>query len=98
MIQPTRCGGENRQLGVESDFKGLLITDIRRGGPAWEGGLTAPRRGVADVITAVDGDAVRTEAELAEKLRKAGEGKIVTLSVYRVNGGEFIQRVRLNGR
>ncbi len=87
-----------RQLGVEPDFKGVLVTDIQRGGPAWEGGLTAPGRSVADVITAVNGDKVRSEAELATALRKAGEGKIVTLSVFRVNGGEFIQRVRLADR
>ena len=38
------------------------------------------------------------EAELASALRKAGEGKIVTLTINRINGGEFIQRVQLNGR
>ena len=86
------------QLGLESDFRGVLITDVRQGGPAWEGRLTAPGRQVADVITAVNGSAVRTETDLASALRKAGEGKIVTLTIHRVNGGEFIQRVQLNGR
>src|SRR5690606_23202033 len=70
-----------RQLGLETDTRGVLITDVRQGGPAWEGGLTAPGRAVADIITAVNGNQVRTEAELAAALRKAGEGKIVTLTV-----------------
>jgi serine protease Do len=86
------------QLGLESSTRGVLVTDVRQGGPAWEGGLTAPGRQVADVITAVNGSAVRTEAELASALRKAGEGKIVTLTINRINGGEFIQRVQLARR
>ncbi|HET8634163.1 MAG TPA: trypsin-like peptidase domain-containing protein [Gemmatimonadales bacterium] len=85
------------QLGLPDDVRGVLITDITPGGPAWEAQLTEPdpRQSVADIITAVEDKPVRSEAELSAALKSAGAGKIVTLHLYRTRVGDFIERVQL---
>jgi serine protease Do len=85
------------QLGLPSGTRGVLVTSITPGGPAWEASLVAPgqARGVADVITAVEDKPVRSEADLASALQDAGAGKVVTLTLYRTSVGAMIQRVQL---
>jgi serine protease Do len=85
------------QLGLPDGTRGVLITDITPGGPAWEANLLEPgqARGVADVITAVEDKPVRSEADLASALRDVGAGKVVTLTLYRTSVGAMIQRVQL---
>ncbi|HEU4761947.1 MAG TPA: trypsin-like peptidase domain-containing protein [Gemmatimonadales bacterium] len=85
------------QLGLPANVRGVLITDITPGGPAWEAQLIEPDQGqaVADIITAVEDKPVRSEAELSAALKSAGPGKIVTLHLYRTRVGDFIERVQL---
>ena len=83
------------QLNLPSGVRGVLITDITPGGPAFDARLTEPGGGTADVITAVEDRQVRTESELASALRAAGPGAIVTLHIYRIGLGDFIERVQL---
>jgi S1-C subfamily serine protease len=85
------------QLGLPANVRGVLITDITPGGPAWEAQLIEPDQGqaVADIITSVEDKPVRSEAELSAALKSAGPGKIVTLHLYRTRVGDFIERVQL---
>jgi serine protease Do len=85
------------QLGLPDDVRGVLITDVTPGGPAWEAQLIEPdpRQSVADIITAVEDKPVRSEADLSAALKHAGPGKIVTLHLYRTRVGSFIERVQL---
>jgi serine protease Do len=85
------------QLGLPDNVRGVLITDITPGGPAWEAQLIEPDQGqaVADIITAVEDKPVRSEVELSAALKSAGPGKIVTLHLYRTRVGDFIERVQL---
>jgi serine protease Do len=85
------------QLGLPDNVRGVLITDVTPGGPAWEAQLIEPdpRQSVADIITAVEDKPIRSEAELSAALKSAGPGKIVTLHLYRTRVGDFIERVQL---
>ncbi|HEU4699010.1 MAG TPA: trypsin-like peptidase domain-containing protein [Gemmatimonadales bacterium] len=87
-----------QQLGMQ-DTRGVLVTDVTPGGPAWER-LAEPGQGYADVITAIEGTPVRNEAELRAALRSFKPGSIVTLRVVSPapNGTtQRIVRVRLGG-
>jgi len=63
---------------------GALITDVEPGTPADDAGLKP-----GDLVTAVDGTAVRTPTELAARIRTTVPGTVVTLDVIR--GGKHIQ-------
>jgi S1-C subfamily serine protease len=60
------------------DGEGVLITNVESDSAAAKAGLQA-----GDVITKVDGDRVRTLAELRDHLRDKREVKSVALSVLR---------------
>jgi serine protease Do len=60
------------------DSEGVLVREVRSGTPAEKAGLKA-----GDVILRVNGERVRTLAELREKLRSRREGKTVRLDVLR---------------
>ena len=93
-IQPvTPEVAQEYELGPTA--KGLLIVDVQPNGPAYET-LYDPDDGGPDVLQAVEGKAVRTEAELRDALKSAGKGAIVTLKIYnaRVNQSR-IERVKL---
>jgi serine protease Do len=85
------------ELGLPDNVRGVLITDITPGGPAWDARLVEPdeQQRVADIITGVEDKSIRTEADLASVLKNAGPGKIVTLHLYRTRVGDFIERVQL---
>jgi serine protease Do len=57
---------------------GVLVSSVTADSPAQKAGLTA-----GDVITAVNGTAVRDAVELVEQLRDAGDGGAVRLDVVR---------------
>ncbi len=60
------------------DNEGVLVREVRRGTPAEKAGLKA-----GDVILRVNGERIRTLAELREKLRSRREEKTVRLDVLR---------------
>ncbi|HJP57137.1 MAG TPA: trypsin-like peptidase domain-containing protein [Gemmatimonadales bacterium] len=90
-----------QQLGVPRTTRGVMVTDIAPGGPAYDLNLVTPAqgRGAADIIETVEGKPVRTEAELRAALKSAGAGHIVTLGIQRVFANRkpdhFVERVRL---
>jgi S1-C subfamily serine protease len=76
----------------------VLVEDVDPYGPA--DGLLLPPAQRIDVITAVEGKAVRSEAELRSALKGFKAGEIVTLSVFQPQqaggqGGTSIIRVKL---
>jgi S1-C subfamily serine protease len=81
---------------IPSSVNGLVVTKVDPSSPAAEALSSAEDRGGPDIIVAVEGKPVRTEAELQSALRAVGPGKIVTLRVYSVAGDQFgIKRLRL---
>ena len=85
------------QLGVE----GVLIINVEKGGPAEKAGLrpTTQYRGeviLGDIITAINGAAVRNYDQIRDELEKAGIGQEVVVTVVR-NGYPVDVAVRLSG-
>jgi serine protease Do len=73
------------QLGLNPTFRGVLVREVTPGGPA-DGKLFGVNDGAPDIITAVEGAPVRTEAELRAALRGAGFGGVVSLTVLNAGG------------
>jgi serine protease Do len=84
---------------IPSNVSGLVVTTVDPSGPAAEALNSAEDRGGPDVIVAVEGKPVRTEAELQSALRAVGAGKIATLRVYSTAAGQLgIKRLRLGDK
>ena len=86
-----------QEFDLNSNFRGLVVRDVAVNGPA-EGRLFGDPRS-PDVIISVEGEDVKTEADLRAALRKGSAG-IVTLEVYNPSaengqGGRRVERVRL---
>ena len=80
---------------LQNPVQGLLITEVEEDGPAAEALLDVATT-QPDIITAINGRAVRTERELRDALREAGAGKIVSVDVYNTRSDtRRIERVRL---
>ncbi|MGH2708529.1 MAG: Do family serine endopeptidase, partial [Actinomycetota bacterium] len=58
-----------QELEIPADTRGLIVTDVTPGGPAWEVLVDDPQRGGPDIILSVEGKAVRTEADLRKALQ-----------------------------
>ncbi|HLY75678.1 MAG TPA: Do family serine endopeptidase [Planctomycetota bacterium] len=69
--------------------EGVLVGDVAEKSPAEKAGL---RRG--DVVTQIDGEAVRSSSELRNRVALRGAGKEVRLTVWR-NGGTKEMSVKL---
>jgi serine protease Do len=85
-----------QEYQLETDLKGLLVTELNPGGPAWER-LAAPSNGGPDVILSVENIPVKTVADFRKALEQQGKNAIVTLRVY--NGrlqNKRIERVQLS--
>jgi serine protease Do len=77
------------------DVRGVMVTEVDPNGPSYQE-LLAPEDGGPEIITAIEGNPVRTEAELKAALRSAGRGAIVTLSVYNAKfDATRIERIKL---
>jgi S1-C subfamily serine protease len=85
-----------QQLRLPAGTRGLIVTDVTPGGPAWEVLFDDPQRGGPDIILSVEGKPVRTEADLRNALRNEKPGSIVTLRIYNVRAqGRRVERIRL---
>jgi serine protease Do len=75
--------------------RGLLVTDVTAGGPAW-GELVDPDRGGPDIILEIEGQPVKTTAELRDALKAMKPGDIVSLRVYNTQAkNRRVERIRL---
>ena len=85
-----------QQLQVPADARGLIVTDVTPGGPAWEVLFDDPQRGGPDIILSVEGKAVRTEADLRKALQAEKAGSIVTLRIFNPRAqARRVERIRL---
>jgi S1-C subfamily serine protease len=85
-----------QQLQLPTDTRGLIVTDVTPGGPAWEVLFDDPQRGGPDIILSVEGKPVRTEAELRRAIQAEKAGSIVTLRVYNPRAQtRRVERIRL---
>ena len=86
-----------QQLQLPSDVRGVIVAGVQDGSPA-SGRLAEPGNGGPDVITAVEGTAVRSPADLRAALGRYRAGDIVTLGVYNASAKtRRIERVRIAG-
>ncbi|MGH7751749.1 MAG: trypsin-like peptidase domain-containing protein, partial [Gemmatimonadales bacterium] len=75
--------------------RGLVVTDVTAGGPAW-GELVDADRGGPDIILEVEGKPVKTAAELREILKGMKPGEIVSLRVYNTQAkNRRVERIKL---
>jgi serine protease Do len=88
-----------QQLQLPSNMRGLVVTDVTPGGPAWETLYDDPQRNGPDVILSVEGKPVRTEAELRNALKAEKPGSIVTLGIYNPRAqGRRVERIKLGDK
>jgi serine protease Do len=75
--------------------RGLVVTDVTAGGPAW-GELVDADRGGPDIILEVEGKPVKIPAELREMLKGMKPGEIVSLRVYNTQAkNRRVERIKL---
>ena len=85
-----------QQLQLPSNMRGLVVTDVTPGGPAWETLFDDPQRNGPDIILSVEGKPVRTEADLRNALKAEKPGSIVTLGIYNPRAqGRRVERIKL---
>jgi serine protease Do len=86
-----------QQLQLPQGMRGLVVTDVTPGGPAWETLVDDPQRNGPDIILSIEGKPLRTEADLRNALRAEKPGSIVTLGVYNPRTqSRRIDRIRLS--
>lgn len=84
-----------QQLQLPSNVRGLIVTDVTPGGPAWDTLVDDPRNG-PDIIVSVEGKPVKTETDLRNALKAEKPGSIITLGVYNARAqGRRVDRIRL---
>jgi serine protease Do len=87
------------QLQIPTDARGLIVTDVTPGGPAWEVLFDDPQRGGPDVILSVEDKPVRTESDLRKALAAEKPGSIVTLRIFNPRAqARRVERIRLTDR
>ncbi len=77
-----------QRLNLSEPDRGLLVTGVTPGGPAWR--LLGPN---GDIIVSVEDKPVRTERELRNALAEPGPGGVVTLGVVRAAENGINRRV-----
>ncbi len=88
-----------RELGLPRGTTGVVVTDVVPGSPAFDLGMIPAGNGGAFVILSVEGQPVRTPAELRNILKAQKSGAIVTLRLlrqYRGQGTRSVDRVQLS--
>jgi serine protease Do len=85
-----------QQLELPAGQKGLLVTDVAPGGPAYGEIVDGEGGGAPDIILEVEGKAVKTVADLRGALKGYKAGDIVSLRVYNPQAkGRRIERIKL---
>jgi serine protease Do len=85
-----------QQLELPAGQKGLLVTDVAPGGPAYGEIVDGEGGGAPDIILEVEGKAVTTIADLRGALKGYKAGDIVSLRVYNPQAkSRRIERIKL---
>jgi serine protease Do len=86
-----------QQFDLPAQQRGLLVTGVTPGGPAY-GEIATPDNGGPDIIVELEGKPVRTPAELRQALKSYKSGDIVSLRIYNTQAkSRRIERIRLGG-
>jgi serine protease Do len=91
----------SQELGLDPSIKGVVVTEVQPDGPAAEVLNDGSRGGAPDVILSVEGQPVKSEADLRQALKNAGPGSIVSLRLLTPTGNgalRRIERIRLGGK
>jgi S1-C subfamily serine protease len=84
-----------QQLGLPADQRGVLVTGVTAGGPAY-GEVAGPDNGGPDIILDLEGKPVKTTADLRQALKNYKAGDIVSLRIYNTQAkNRRIERIRL---
>ena len=84
-----------RQFSLRPDQRGLLVTGVAPGGPAY-GEVADPDTGGPDIILEVEGKPVKTVADLKQALQGRKAGEIVSLRIYNTQAKlRRIERIKL---
>jgi S1-C subfamily serine protease len=70
---------------IPADYRGVVVTDVEEGGPSWQQ-LFTPNQGGPELITYVNQTRVRTVDEFQRAIRSVGQGDVVRLRVYNLQG------------
>ena len=85
-----------QELQIPNDARGLIVTSVTPGGPAWEVLFDDPQRGGPDIILSIEGKNVRTESDLRKALQAEKPGNIVSLRVFNPRTqSRRVERIRL---
>ena len=85
-----------QELQLPADTRGLIVTNVTPGGPAWQVLFDDPQQGGPDIILSVEGKAVRTETDLRKALQAEKPGSIVTLRIYNPRAqNRRVERIKL---
>ncbi len=80
---------------LTAEQRGLLVTEVRPGGPSW-GELLDGDRGGPDIILEVEGKPVKTPADLRKAIEGMKPGDIVSVRVYNTRAkNRRVERIRL---
>ena len=84
-----------RQFSLRPDQRGLLVTGVVPGGPAY-GEVADPDTGGPDIILEVEGKPVKSVADLKQALQGHKAGEIVSLRIYNTQAKlRRIERIKL---
>jgi len=84
-----------QQLELPADQRGVLVTGVTAGGPAY-GEVAGPDNGGPDIILDLEGKPVKTPADLRQALKNYKAGDIVSLRIYNTQAkNRRIERIRL---
>ena len=93
-LSVTPVTAENaEEFRFPATFKGLAITEVVPGGPAYEANLRDPEGGIPEAITAVEGKPVRNESEMRAILKGFKAGDVITLQISRPTQSGVDRRV-----
>ena len=85
-----------QELQLPADTRGLIVTNVTPGGPAWQVLFDDPQQGGPDIILSIEGKAVRNEADLRKALQAEKPGSIVTLRIYNPRAqNRRVERIKL---
>ena len=83
------------QLELEPEQRGLLVTGVTPGGPAY-GEVAAPGSGGPDILLSLEGKPVKSVTDLKSALKTYKAGDIVTLRIYNTQVKTHrVERIRL---
>jgi serine protease Do len=86
---------EVEQFELKADQRGLVVTGVTPGGPAY-GDVAEPDNGGPDILLSVEGKPVKSVADLKSALKGNKAGDIVTLRIYNTRAKtNRVERIRL---